>query len=62
VTLWQKMLAVSKGAPPQFMSTHPSGASRIQDIESKLPKVASIFAGADKPTRRFGPPAKGAGG
>ena len=24
VTLWQKMLAASKGAPPQFLSTHPA--------------------------------------
>jgi predicted Zn-dependent protease len=58
VTLWQKMLAANKGAPPQFLSTHPSGATRIQDIEAKLPKVAPLFASADKPTRRFGPPAK----
>ena len=58
VTLWQKMLAVNKNAPPQFMSTHPSGATRIQDIEGKLPKVQPIFAGADKPARRFGPPPK----
>ncbi|MDP1693320.1 MAG: M48 family metallopeptidase [Burkholderiaceae bacterium] len=58
VTLWQKMLAVNKGAPPPFLSTHPSGATRIQDIEAKLPKVAPIYAGADKPPRRFGPPPK----
>jgi predicted Zn-dependent protease len=57
VTLWQKMLAVSKGAPPQFMSTHPSGTTRIQDIQAKLPKVEPLYARADKPTRRFGPPA-----
>ena len=58
VTLWQKMLATGKGAPPQFLSTHPSGATRIQDIEAKLPKVAPIYASAGKPPRRFGPPAK----
>ncbi len=58
VTLWQKMLATGKGAPPQFLSTHPSGATRIQDIEAKLPKVAPLYAKADKPARRFGPPAK----
>jgi len=58
VSLWQKMLAVGKGAPPQFLSTHPSGATRIQDIEAKLPKVAPLFASADKPPRRFGPPPK----
>ncbi len=58
VTLWQKMLGANKGAPPPFLSTHPSGASRIQDIEAKLPKVLPIYAGADKPTKRFGPPGK----
>ena len=60
VTLWQKMLATGKGSPPPFLSTHPSGATRIQDIQAKLPRVAPIFAGADKPVRRFGPPAKAA--
>jgi predicted Zn-dependent protease len=25
VTLWQKMLEANKGAPPEFMSTHPAG-------------------------------------
>lgn len=59
VTLWQKMMAASKGAPPQFMSTHPAGATRIKDIEDKLGKVAPIYARATKPTRKFAPPAKG---
>ena len=58
VTLWQKMLGVNKGAPPPFLSTHPSGATRIQDIEGKLPKVLPLYASADKPQRRYGPPAK----
>ncbi len=58
VSLWQKMMAAAKGAPPQFLSTHPAGATRIKDIERKLPKVRSIYARADKPDRTFGPPAK----
>jgi len=58
VTLWQKMLGVNKGAPPEFMSTHPSGATRIQDIEAMLPKVAGLYAAADKPPRRYAPPPK----
>ena len=58
VSLWQKMLGANKGAPPQFLSTHPSGATRIQDIEAKLPKVAPLYASADKPARRFSPPPK----
>jgi predicted Zn-dependent protease len=58
ISLWQKMIEVSKGAPPEFLSTHPSGASRIRDIEEKLPKVMPLFERADRPTRNFGPPAR----
>jgi predicted Zn-dependent protease len=57
VTLWQKMLAVSKGAPPQWLSTHPSGETRIKDIQAQLPRVEPIYAAAEKPPQRFGPPA-----
>jgi len=56
VTLWRKMLDASKGAPPQFLSTHPAGETRIRDIQSKLPKVERLYRRADKPTRDFGPP------
>jgi predicted Zn-dependent protease len=59
VRLWQKMMQASQGAPPEFLSTHPSGASRIADIEGKLPKVMPLFEQADKPPRRFEPPARG---
>jgi predicted Zn-dependent protease len=51
------MMAANKGAPPQFLSTHPAGATRIKEIEEKLPKVASIHARAARPDRRFEPPA-----
>ena len=43
VSLWQKMGAASKGAPPQFLSTHPSGPTRIKDIEANLPKVEPLY-------------------
>ena len=56
VTLWQKMLTASKGAPPQFLSTHPSGETRIKDIQAQLPRVEPIYAAAQKPPQRFGPP------
>ena len=56
VTLWQKMGAASKGAPPEFLSTHPSGPTRIKDIQANLPKVVPLFDRADKPPRRFDQP------
>ena len=43
VTLWQKMSAANKGAPPQWLSTHPSGTTRIGDIEANLPKVMPLY-------------------
>ncbi len=43
VTLWQKMAAANRGAPPQWLSTHPSGNTRIGDIERNLPKVTPLF-------------------
>jgi predicted Zn-dependent protease len=43
VTLWQKMSAANKGAPPQWLSTHPSGSTRIEDIELNLPKVMPLY-------------------
>ncbi len=56
VTLWQKMMAANKGAPPQFLSTHPAGETRIRDIQGKLPKVEPLYQRAEKPNREFGPP------
>ena len=43
VTLWQKMDAANKGAPPQWLSTHPSGSTRIKDIQANLPKVEPFY-------------------
>ena len=56
ITLWQKMMSANNGAPPQFLSTHPSGTTRISDMQATLPKVAALYQRADRPPRRFGPP------
>ena len=56
ISLWQKMLAGNRGAPPQWLSTHPSGESRIREIEARLPRVEPLYAQAAKPDQRFGPP------
>jgi predicted Zn-dependent protease len=53
------MGAANKGGPPEFLSTHPKGETRIKDIEAALPKVEPLFARAPRPQRRFGPPKAG---
>lgn len=52
VTLWQKMTAASKGAPPQWLSTHPAGKTRIAEIEQNLPKVLPLYERARKAPAR----------
>ena len=38
IRLWQRMKEQSKGeAPPEFMSTHPSNDTRIQNLKAYLP-------------------------
>ena len=56
VSLWRKMMAASKGAPPQWLSTHPSGDTRIRDMEARMARVEPFFDQAAKPDRRFAPP------
>jgi predicted Zn-dependent protease len=59
ISLWQKMGAASKGAPPQWLSTHPSNDTRIRDLQATLPDVQSLYDKAPRPTQRFEPPKKG---
>lgn len=46
VTLWQKMGAQSKSAPPEFLSTHPASANRIADLKALAPKVRPLYEAA----------------
>jgi predicted Zn-dependent protease len=46
VTLWQKMEAMNKGAPPEFFSTHPASANRIADLKALAPKVRPLYEAA----------------
>lgn len=51
VSLWQKMIkANSGGQPPQFLSTHPTDSSRVQQIEALMPIVMPLYTA----TRRGG--------
>ena len=46
VTLWEKMQRESKSQPPQFLSTHPSHAARIAELQADAAKVMPLYEAA----------------
>jgi len=58
ISLWKKMAAASKGAPPQWLSTHPASGTRIQEMEAAMPQVMPLYERAAKPPRRYDAPAR----
>ena len=52
VDLWQNMIAASEGSPPEFLSTHPSGESRIDVLQSHLPEARKLAEQAHAAGRR----------
>ena len=46
VSFWQRMSQNSGGnKPPEFMSTHPSDQTRIENIRQKLPEAMKYYKG-----------------
>ena len=48
ISLWGKMSKASEGAPPEFMSTHPSSSSRTAALQAAIPKVMPLYNSARK--------------
>jgi len=48
VTLWKKMMAADRSAPPQFLSTHPSSENRIAELERHIPQVEPLYQAAPR--------------
>lgn len=45
ISFWTRMAAQSKGqAPPEFLSTHPSDATRIAKLKSLVPEAKAMAA------------------
>ncbi|MBW7859069.1 MAG: M48 family metallopeptidase, partial [Leptonema sp. (in: Bacteria)] len=44
VQLWQNMEAAGGGKQPEMLSTHPSGSTRIKDLQSKMTKALQTQA------------------
>lgn len=51
VTLWQNMSQAGT-SPPEFMSTHPSGSTRIRQLKERIPKANVAYQQAIKSGRR----------
>ena len=40
---WQRMSDLGGGAPPEFMSTHPSDATRIRELNEHMPEALKYY-------------------
>lgn len=53
INFWQRMGSASEGkAPPEFMSTHPSHGTRIQQLKDLMPEAVAEYEKAEARTRR----------
>ena len=43
VKFWERMAAQGGGAPPEFLSTHPSHETRINNLKALLPEAQKIY-------------------
>jgi predicted Zn-dependent protease len=43
VELWENMMAAGGVSPPEFLSTHPSGDTRIRDLQTVMPGAMMIY-------------------
>lgn len=48
ITFWQDMSKSGSGAPPEFLSTHPSDARRIKQLTEFLPEAKKYYNPANK--------------
>lgn len=43
ITFWQKMERAGGSSVPEFLSTHPSGATRIRDLQAAMPEALALY-------------------
>jgi predicted Zn-dependent protease len=52
IELWTRMAQQGNGAPPEFLSTHPSEASRIERLQAAMPEALPLYRSAIEAGRR----------
>lgn len=40
---WERMEAQKRGTAPEFLSTHPAGATRIRKLQSLMPEAMQVY-------------------
>lgn len=48
IPFWERMAAAGGGKPPEFLSSHPSDATRIENLRSYMPQAMRFY----KPVKR----------
>ncbi|WP_447980318.1 M48 family metallopeptidase [Candidatus Nitrospira bockiana] len=48
VHIWERMEAAAKGQPPEFLSTHPSHGTRIQQLQEHMPEALAVYERAPR--------------
>lgn len=43
VDFWTRMAALGGDAPPAWLSTHPSNARRIEDLQAQMPRALAEY-------------------
>jgi predicted Zn-dependent protease len=43
IPFWQRMSAAGGASPPEFLSTHPSNATRIRNMEQFMPEALKYY-------------------
>ena len=43
LTFWQRFAELSKGAPPEWLSTHPADTKRVEQIKQLLPEAEAEY-------------------
>ncbi len=46
LALWRNMAQAGSGQPPEFLSTHPSHETRLEELEAEMASVREIFQDA----------------
>ena len=53
ISVWQKMIKATEGKnPPEFLSTHPSGETRIEQLTALMPSVELLYQSSKKVTAK----------